>query len=198
MSEHRRSSVVQVDRSNDGVARINDASLRKLSVINPEVVQEFEEAKSAAEKEHQLTIRDAVKLYPKAIIFSIIFSSAVIMEGYDLSLMGSFFGFPVSDICADLTACGRIHAKRPSANHDPAFPGLLWDRRQSRWRAKHRRCMAVWHSERRSGSSTGHGLRGSGFLMTFQVGSIIGLWLNGIISDKIGYKKVSQVKCPRH
>lgn len=108
MSERRRSSVVQVDRTNDGVSRINDASLRKLSAINPEVVQEFEEAKMAAEKEHQLTIRDAVKLYPKAIIFSIIFSSAVIMEGYDLSLMGSFFGFPVSISRAGVGAGGRL------------------------------------------------------------------------------------------
>lgn len=87
---------------------------------------------------------------------------------------------------------------RPIADYDPAFPGLLWDGRQPRGRAQHRRCMAVWHPERRSGSSTGHGLRVLGFLMTFQVGSIIGLWLNGIISDRIGYKKVSQVKCPGH
>lgn len=64
--------------------------------MNPQVVQEFEEAKNAARHEHELTVRDALRLYPKAIIFSIIFSSAVIMEGYDLSLMGSFFGFPVS------------------------------------------------------------------------------------------------------
>ena len=90
----RKSSVVQVDRADDGVVRINDASIRRLSSVNPGVVQEFEEAKKAAEGEHELTIRDAIKLYPKAIAFSIIFSTAVVMEGYDLSLMGSFYGFP--------------------------------------------------------------------------------------------------------
>jgi hypothetical protein len=31
----------------------------------------------------------------------------------------------------------------------------------------------------------------SGIQNGVQVGSIIGLWLNGIISDKIGYRKVS-------
>lgn len=100
MTERRRSSIVQVERAHDGVARINDSSIRKLSMINPQAAQQFDEAKNAAEKEHELTVRDALKLYPKAIIFSIIFSSAVIMEGYDLSLMGSFFGFPVSAFLA--------------------------------------------------------------------------------------------------
>lgn len=94
MSERRKSSVVQVDRADDGVIRVNDDSMRKLSNVNPAILQEFEEAKAATAGEHELTIRDAIKLYPKAIIFSIIFSSAVIMEGYDLSLTGSFFGFP--------------------------------------------------------------------------------------------------------
>ena len=37
---------------------------------------------------------EAVRLYPKAVMFSLAFSTAVIMEGYDLSLVGSFFGFP--------------------------------------------------------------------------------------------------------
>jgi MFS transporter, SP family, general alpha glucoside:H+ symporter len=94
MSERRRSSVVQVDRADDGVARLNDSAMRKLSVENPDIVQAFEEAKDATAGEHELTIRDALRLYPKAIAFSIIFSTAVVMEGYDLSLMGSFFGLP--------------------------------------------------------------------------------------------------------
>lgn len=93
MTDRRRSSVIQVDRADDGVARINDESMRKLSTVNPAVVAEFQEAKDAANKEHELSIRDAIKLYPKALMFSIIFSTAVVMEGYDLSLTGSFFGF---------------------------------------------------------------------------------------------------------
>jgi MFS transporter, SP family, general alpha glucoside:H+ symporter len=94
MSERRKSSVVRVDRADDDVIRINDDAMRRLSSINPTIVQEFEQAKAATASEHDLTIRDALKLYPKAIGFSIIFSTAVVMEGYDLSLMGSFFGFP--------------------------------------------------------------------------------------------------------
>jgi MFS transporter, SP family, general alpha glucoside:H+ symporter len=80
MAARRHSSVVEVDRTNDGVARVNDASLRRLSANNADM-NEIAEAKAATNKEHELTVRDALKLYPKAIAFSIVFSSAVIMEG---------------------------------------------------------------------------------------------------------------------
>lgn len=64
------------------------------TITNPVPVQSFEEAKAAANSEHELTVGEAIKLYRKAIVFSIIFSTAVVMEGYDLSLMPSFFGLP--------------------------------------------------------------------------------------------------------
>src|SRR4051812_43741523 len=92
--ERRRSSVVVVERPDDGVLRVDDEAIRRMSVSVPEIAALTEEAKNATSREHSMTIRDAVKLYPKAIMFSVAFSTAVVMEGYDLSLMGSFFGFP--------------------------------------------------------------------------------------------------------
>ena len=77
--ERRRSSVVQVERADDGVLRLGDAAVRKMSQVNAQIVDEFEEAKRAADIEHELTVRDAIKLYPKAICFSLIFSTAVIV-----------------------------------------------------------------------------------------------------------------------
>ena len=50
-------------------------------------------AREANDREHTLTLRDAFRLYPKAIGFSLLFSTAIIMEGYDLSLLGSFYGY---------------------------------------------------------------------------------------------------------
>lgn len=50
-------------------------------------------AREANDREHTLTLRDALRLYPKAIGFSLLFSTAIIMEGYDLSLLGSFYGY---------------------------------------------------------------------------------------------------------
>lgn len=54
---------------------------------------QFEEAKNATNREHELSLNDALKLYPKAIAYSLLFSTAIIMEGYDLALMGSLYGF---------------------------------------------------------------------------------------------------------
>jgi SP family general alpha glucoside:H+ symporter-like MFS transporter len=50
-------------------------------------------ARAANDREHTLTLRDSLRLYPKAIAFSLLFSTAIIMEGYDLSLLGSFYGY---------------------------------------------------------------------------------------------------------
>lgn len=51
------------------------------------------DARDATTREHNLTLRDSFKLYPRAIGFSLLFSTAIIMEGYDLSLMGAFYGY---------------------------------------------------------------------------------------------------------
>ncbi|KAJ9649370.1 hypothetical protein H2201_006592 [Coniosporium apollinis] len=148
MDARRRSSVVNVDREDDGVLRVNDEAFRKMSVVNPDIANLHQGAQSATQTEHEMTIRDALKLYPKAVMFSVAFSTAVVMEGYDLSLTGSFFGFPP-------------FKNRYGTEPDPENPGELV-------------IGAAWQS----GISNG-----------VQVGSILGLYLNGYISDIIGYKK---------
>jgi hypothetical protein len=50
---------------------------------------DFEEAKQAAEEEHQLTLRQAIRLHPKAIAWSVLLSTSIIMEGYDIVLYSS-------------------------------------------------------------------------------------------------------------
>ncbi|KAK9482229.1 hypothetical protein V1527DRAFT_477053, partial [Lipomyces starkeyi] len=52
------------------------------------------EAKDATDQEHQMSIIEAIKLYPKAVGWSIVLSLAIIMEGYDLILLGSLYAFP--------------------------------------------------------------------------------------------------------
>ncbi len=51
-------------------------------------------AKMATDREHALGWSQSLRLYPKAIMFSIIFSTAIIMEGYDLAMIGGFYGYP--------------------------------------------------------------------------------------------------------
>ncbi|CAI7657198.1 unnamed protein product [Penicillium pancosmium] len=49
--------------------------------------------KEATQREHNMSISTAFRLYSKAVSWSIILSTAVIMEGYDLLLIFSFFAF---------------------------------------------------------------------------------------------------------
>ena len=53
------------------------------------------DASQAARAEHQMSLWQAIKTYPNAIGWSMLVSSTVIMEGYDLALLGSLFASPV-------------------------------------------------------------------------------------------------------
>ncbi|CRK36962.1 hypothetical protein BN1723_015154 [Verticillium longisporum] len=50
------------------------------------------EAKQAADAEQNMTVLQAIKAYPKAIAWSVLLSSTLIMEGYDLALLGNLYG----------------------------------------------------------------------------------------------------------
>ncbi|KAK8039556.1 hypothetical protein PG993_007967 [Apiospora rasikravindrae] len=51
-------------------------------------------AKQANSEEHNLTLRDALRQYPRAVMWSVLLSTSIIMEGYDIVLMSSFFAQP--------------------------------------------------------------------------------------------------------
>ncbi|KAI1497748.1 general substrate transporter [Biscogniauxia marginata] len=51
-------------------------------------------ARHASDVEQQMTLLKAIKLYPKAIGWSVLLSSTLIMEGYDLALLGSLYASP--------------------------------------------------------------------------------------------------------
>ncbi len=44
--------------------------------------------------EHSMTLRDAVRLYPKSVLYCIVLSIAIIMEGYQVGLVPSLFAQP--------------------------------------------------------------------------------------------------------
>ena len=80
--DRRRSSVVQVDHGDDGVLRGPDDAIRRLSVIKPDIGQEQEHAQLATDFEKNLTVRQALRLYKRAVLCSAALSLAVVMEGY--------------------------------------------------------------------------------------------------------------------
>ncbi|KXH35215.1 sugar porter family MFS transporter [Colletotrichum simmondsii] len=56
-----------------------------------EMDQRFQDAINA---ERNMTPRDAIRVYPMAVFWSLVVSLCVIMEGYDTILIGSFFAHP--------------------------------------------------------------------------------------------------------
>jgi SP family general alpha glucoside:H+ symporter-like MFS transporter len=103
------------------------------------------EARSAIQKEHNMTAMQALKLYPKAVAWSLLLSCAIIMEGYDVVLIGSFFGFPAFNM---------------------KYGHLMSDGKYG--------LSAAWQT---------------GMTNAMSVGQILGLFINGIVSERYGYRK---------
>jgi SP family general alpha glucoside:H+ symporter-like MFS transporter len=102
------------------------------------------DARLATDKERNMTLLQGIKLYPKAIGWSVLISTCIVMEGYDVCLLNNFFGFP--------------QFKR---KYGEQLPDGSWE------------IPAPWQA----GLSNG-----------VIVGEIIGLFLNGWISEAIGYR----------
>lgn len=101
-------------------------------------------AKAATEKEQKMSLWQGVKLYPKAVGWSVLISTCIVMEGYDVCLLGNFFGFP-----------------QFKEKYGEQLPNGTWE------------IPAPWQA----GLSNG-----------VIVGEIIGLFINGWVSEKFGYR----------
>lgn len=51
--------------------------------------------------EHELSVRDAIKAYPMAIVWSLVSATCVIMEGYDTNLLSNFFAYRKSEVLVE-------------------------------------------------------------------------------------------------
>jgi SP family general alpha glucoside:H+ symporter-like MFS transporter len=79
--KRRRPSVVAHDPVEDGTVRVNDDAMRRLSVVRTNIAQQQEDARLATSAEKTMTVRQAIRLYKWAIIYSMAMSLAVVMEG---------------------------------------------------------------------------------------------------------------------
>lgn len=52
--------------------------------------QLIHDARTATEKEGKMSLLQGVKLYPKAIAWSVLISTTIVMEGYDVALINNF------------------------------------------------------------------------------------------------------------
>ncbi|KAK6216028.1 hypothetical protein LQW54_004005 [Pestalotiopsis sp. IQ-011] len=76
----------EIEKSNVEYTKFDQADLHD-KVLNAE-------ARQATDNEHSLTLWQALKTYKRAAIWSVLISMTVIMEGYDVTLLSSFFGYP--------------------------------------------------------------------------------------------------------
>ncbi|KAI4724772.1 putative sphingosine-1-phosphate lyase [Aureobasidium sp. EXF-10728] len=93
-------NVIQIgEKSTDKVDRRMSASLRERrgsgsTESEPDANLVLDRARAALEEEHSMTLWSAMKMYPKAIGWSVLASTCIVMEGYDLVAIFSFFAFP--------------------------------------------------------------------------------------------------------
>ncbi|KAL8414483.1 hypothetical protein RB594_005646 [Gaeumannomyces avenae] len=71
---------------NQRFRQLNDAGLDDKVLIS--------EAQEGTRREHSLGLIQGLKTYKRAAFWSVLISCTIIMEGYDVALLGSFFGYP--------------------------------------------------------------------------------------------------------
>jgi SP family general alpha glucoside:H+ symporter-like MFS transporter len=88
LDKHASENQIHITTSNDdlfsGLSRAIPG-LRRLSV----------EARAATKAEHAMTFLRGCRLYPKAMMWSVLLSMTIVMESYDKTLINSFYAFPV-------------------------------------------------------------------------------------------------------
>lgn len=78
----------------DKMAQVSHVEDPSPNQNNDNWVEITQNAQKASDTEHSMTLMQALRIYPKAIIWSIGVSTAVIMLGYETALLGSFFAYP--------------------------------------------------------------------------------------------------------
>ena len=127
------------------IVHIEAGSQDRMDTGNPGFAQVIEAAEVATAKEHTMSLWQGIRLYPKAIGWSVLLSTAIVMEGYDVVLMGSFYAFPPFQ-----KKYGNL---QPDGSYQLSAP----------WQA--------------------------GLSNAMNCGQILGLFANGVISERFGYRR---------
>jgi hypothetical protein len=114
---------------------------RKVSVLDlddPETLTLIQYAQESNEADHQLSVRQALKRYKKAVFWAMILSTTLVMEGYDLVIVSAGFQLgKKGDGVADILKTDQL-LLRPIAVFDP-----VWCLRRGSIEVCHHRSMAV-------------------------------------------------------
>ena len=134
-----------MDIQADEIAPLIQDDPTRDTAAEPSLLQSRLKASQAAQRESKMPLAQCIRLYRKAIVFSMIISGCIIMEGYDVALLQAMFAFrPFQE---------RYGQRQPGGSYELS----------ARWQA--------------------------GLANGAAVGEILGLFANGIISERIGYRK---------
>ena len=86
----RRGSHIEEAARDSNVLTVSDSVIRRASVANPEFANLTDNAAGAAAHERGQTLFQAIRTYPKAVGWSILLSTALVMEGYDVVLLAKY------------------------------------------------------------------------------------------------------------
>lgn len=85
-------------KAQDAIEPVDEALRHYHSAENPtsdsSMTKVIQNAKAATEKEQKMSLMQGIRLYPKAVAWSVLISTCIAMEGYDISLVNNFYGFP--------------------------------------------------------------------------------------------------------
>ncbi|KAI0377241.1 putative MFS alpha-glucoside transporter [Hypomontagnella monticulosa] len=70
----------------------SDGELKGFDLSDPHVVELIHDAQQSDADDRKLTVMEAVKKYKKALFWAMFLSTSLIMEGYDLVIITSFYG----------------------------------------------------------------------------------------------------------
>ncbi|KAG6016999.1 hypothetical protein E4U54_008655, partial [Claviceps lovelessii] len=79
---HGYGQPIEVTRLDDNDQSHSDPSKSHRNIV--------ENARAAAAKEQHMTLGQGLRLYPKAVAWSLLISTCIAMEGYDISLVNNF------------------------------------------------------------------------------------------------------------
>ena len=139
-----RASKAAATSSTDSALHFTQSNDDLFAALPGETHRLASDAKAGAQAEHRMTFLQGMKLYPKAIGWSVVLSLTIVMEGYDTALINSFYAFPVFKRAYGADLGGGDY-----------------------------QISASWQSGLTNGAV---------------IGEIIGLFFNGYITERIGYR----------
>jgi hypothetical protein len=75
------------------LVNLESIRLQKMSAALPNIHELTLEAAKATQNEHRMTLLQGLRTYPKAVGWSVLLSTALVMEGFDLILLNNLFAY---------------------------------------------------------------------------------------------------------